>query len=126
MIALLICILATIPTQTRTMRLLLAGCGGVAGLIYSGRIGVRIFGRFGSRIDLPDRVFYALIPVLGYLAATVSAAALLMPWAPDLMALALIALLVAGIRNAWDMTVWIVTRSNNREWRDRGDSAPQS
>jgi hypothetical protein len=127
-IALLICILATIPTQTWTMRGLLAGCGGLAGLIYSGRIWVRIFSRFGSGIDLPDRVFYALIPVLGYLAATVSAAALLMhvPWAPDLMALALIALLVAGIRNAWDMTVWIVTRSNNRESRDHGDSAPQS
>jgi hypothetical protein len=50
---------------------------------------------------LPDRVFYALIPVPGYLAATVSAAALLLqvPWASDLMALALIALLAAGIRN---------------------------
>ena len=51
---------------------------------------------------------------MGYLAATVSAAVLLMrlPWAPDLMAVALIALLVAGIRNAWDMTVWFVMRSN--------------
>jgi len=37
-IARLICILATIPTQTWTMQGLLAGCG--AGLIYSGRIWV--------------------------------------------------------------------------------------
>ena len=72
------------------MRGVLAGCVGLAGLIYSGRIWIRIFSRFGSEIDLPDRVF--LIPVLGYLAATVSAGALLtqVPWAPDLMALALI------------------------------------
>jgi hypothetical protein len=71
---------------------------------------------------------HALRPVLGYLAATVSAAALLMrvPWAPNLMALALMALLVAGTRNAWDRAIWIVTRSNNRDSRDRGDSAPQS
>jgi hypothetical protein len=48
------------------------------------------------------------------------------PWAPDLMAVALIALLVAGIRNAWDMTVWIVTRSNSPEAPDQGDSARQS
>ena len=77
---------------------------------------------------MPDRVFCALIPVLGYLAATVSAAAPLIevPWAPDLMGLAPIALLVAGIPNVWDMTVWMVTRLNNRESRDRGDSAPQS
>ena len=70
--------------------------------------------------------FYA--PVLGYLAVTISAAAPLReaPWAPDLKAVALIALLVAGIRNGWDRTVWIVTRSNHRESRDRGDSASQS
>jgi hypothetical protein len=127
-IALFICILATIPTQTWTMRGLLVGGGGLAGLIYSGRIWIRIFSRYGSGIDLADRLFYALIPVLGYLAATVSAGALLRraPWAPDLMAVALIALLAAGIRNAWDMTVWIVTRWNNQESRDRSDSAPQS
>jgi hypothetical protein len=127
-IALLICILATIPTQTWAMRGLLVGGGGFAGLTYSGRIWVRIFSRYGSGIDLADRLFYALIPVVGYLAATASGVALWIqaPWAPDLMAVALIALLVAGIRNAWDMTVWIVTRSNSQESRDHGDSAPQS
>jgi hypothetical protein len=56
-IALLICILATIPTHTWTMRGLLAGGGSLAGLIYSGRFWVRIFSRFGSGIDLPDRLF---------------------------------------------------------------------
>jgi hypothetical protein len=126
-IALLICILATIPTHTWMMRGLLVGGGGLAGLLYSGRIWIRIFNRH-SGIDLADRLFYALIPVLGYLAATLSAGALLRraPWAPDLMAVALIALLVAGIRNAWDMTVWIVTRSGNRESPDHSGSAPQS
>lgn len=126
--ALFICILATIPTQTWMMRGLLVGCGGLAGLIYSGQIWVRIFSRFSSGLDLTDRVFYALIPILGYLLATVSAVALLVhkPWAPDLMAAALIALLAAGVRNAWDMTVWIVRRSVNHQSRDRGDSTSQS
>jgi hypothetical protein len=109
------------------MRGLLVGASGLAGLTYSGRIWVRIFSRYGSGIDLADRL-YALIPVLGYLAASVSAVALWMqaPWAPDLMAVALIALLVAGIRNAWDMPVWIVTRSSSPESPDHGDSAHQS
>jgi hypothetical protein len=127
-IALLIAILATIPTQTSTMRGFSPGCGGLAGLIYSGRIRVRIFNRFGSGIDLPDRVFYALVPVLGYLAAnglgdgTANAGALgSRPHGTG-------ADCPVGrwLRNAWDMTVRIVTRSNNRESRDRGDSAPQS
>jgi hypothetical protein len=127
-IGLLICILATIPTHTWAMRGLLVGGSGLAGLTYSGRIWARIFGRYGSTIDLADRLFYALIPVLGYLAATVSAVGLWMQvaWAPDLMAVALIALLAAGIRNAWDMTVWIVTRSNTPDSEDHGDSARQS
>jgi hypothetical protein len=32
-------------------------------------------------------------------------------WSLELLAAALITLLLAGIRNAWDMTIWIVIRT---------------
>jgi len=56
-IALLICILATIPTQSWTRRGLLAVRWRPRRIDYSGRIWLRIFSRFGSGIDLADRLF---------------------------------------------------------------------
>ena len=66
-------------------------------------------------IDLEDRVWYAALPVVAYLATM--AAGIAMTQGIDWSAMALAAssglLLVAGIRNAWDITVWIVTRNPN-------------
>jgi hypothetical protein len=72
-----------------------------------------VFWILRSRIDLADRMFYVFIPSLGYLLVVASAVTLFAHWpsSAELIAAALIVLLLAGIRNAWDMTVWIVTRS---------------
>jgi hypothetical protein len=63
-------------------------------------------------IELEDRVWYAALPVVGYLLMTGSGIAVAMGFEPGAMVLAIsiALLLVAGIRNAWDITVWIVTR----------------
>jgi hypothetical protein len=63
-------------------------------------------------IELEDRVWYAALPVVGYLLMTGSGIAVSMGFEPGAMVLAIsiALLLVAGIRNAWDITVWIVTR----------------
>jgi len=106
-------LLVSIPTHSwRTLGGLL-GAGGLAGAIYCGRILVQIIVRHRFNVDLTDRLFYALIPALGYLLVLVSAALLLMQSAAsaNLIAAALLTLLLAGIRNAWDMTVWIVIRA---------------
>jgi hypothetical protein len=61
-------------------------------------------------------MFYVFIPTLGYLLVAASAITLFEHWlsSAELIAAALIVLLLAGIRNAWDMTVWIITRSPTR------------
>jgi hypothetical protein len=107
------CLLLTIPTHSwRTLGGLL-GAGGLAGSIYCGSLLVQIVFRHRFNVDLSDRLFYALLPALGYLLVLISAVLLIMQSAAsaNLIAAALLTLLLAGIRNAWDMTVWIVLRA---------------
>jgi hypothetical protein len=106
------CLLVTIPTQGwRTLGGLL-GAGGLAGSIYCGRLVIRIIIRQQFKLDLDDRLFYLLLPLLGYLLALIAAALLLVqsPASANLIAAALLTLLLAAIRNAWDMMVWIVIK----------------
>jgi hypothetical protein len=110
---LFICIVAAIPSQTwRSLGALLL-LGGTAGIAYSARIWVQLFIRRSFEVDVVDRMFYALIPALGYLLVVLSALLLLAQstLSLDALAAALITLLLAGIRNAWDMTMWIVIRT---------------
>jgi hypothetical protein len=106
-------LMVTIPTHSwRTLGGLLAA-GGLAGAIYCAKILVQIIVQHRFNVDLTDRLFYALIPALGYLLVLVSAVLLLMQSAAsaNLIAAALLTLLFAGIRNAWDMMVWIVIKA---------------
>jgi hypothetical protein len=110
---LFICIVAAIPSQTwRTLGALLLA-GGAAGIAYSARVWVQLFIGRSFDVDVVDRMFYALIPLLGYLLVLLSALLLLAQstLSLDALAAALITLLLAGIRNAWDMTMWIVIRA---------------
>ena len=62
------------------------------------------------RIDLEDRCCYVLIPIAIYL--VLIANGVILPVSPalglDMLAGILVALLLLGIHNAWDMTLWIV------------------
>jgi hypothetical protein len=107
------CLLATIPTHSwRTLGGLLEAVA-FFGLIYCLRIVVQVIIRHRFNVDFIDGLFYALIPVLGYLLVLTAAVLLLMQSAvsADLMAAGLLTLLLAGIRNAWDMMLWIVIRA---------------
>jgi hypothetical protein len=113
---LFICILFLIPTQTWLSLSMTLGGLGIIGIAYSLRHWVRALFTLRCRIDLADRVFYVLVPGLGYLLVVVFTVTLFehQPLSAKLTAAALIVLLLAGIRNAWDMTVWIITRSQTR------------
>ena len=65
-----------------------------------------------ASIDNVDRLWYALLPVPAYLTVIAAGAGLWRGHARslDVLAAALILLLLIGIRNAWDMTVWIIGR----------------
>jgi hypothetical protein len=113
---LFMCILVLIPSQTWTSLSIGLGGLGVAGVAYSIRQWIRVFWTLHSRIDLADRLFYIFIPSLGYLLVVVSAVTLSeqRPLSAELIGAAVLVLLLAGIRNAWDMTIWIITRSQTR------------
>jgi hypothetical protein len=110
--ALFACILATIPEQTGLGFTILLSMVGLAGFIYSARVWV-LFLRRRFNVDIIDRLFYAAIPGLAQLMVLASGIMLLTQ--PDMgldcLAAALLLLLLAGIRNAWDMTLWIVLKA---------------
>jgi len=111
--ALFICIGVMIPSQTwLSLGVLLAG-GGVAGLIYAGRVWVQMFVRRSFHVDMVDRMFYATVPLVGYLLVLAAGILLLLRarWSAEVAAAALVVLMFAGVRNAWDMTTWIMMRT---------------
>jgi hypothetical protein len=87
----------------------ISGFGGLAGIAYSGRV---IWG-FNQHegTDRDDWYWYAIFPLFGY-ALLLAAAVFAVRGAVvsfDLFAAALGLLLIAGIRNAWDMILFLVT-----------------
>jgi hypothetical protein len=107
------CMLASIPSQSWRSLGGLLGVGALAGLAYSVRIFFLLVVRRKFNVDVSDRLFYAAAPVLGYSLLLIAAALLSgqLPAGADFLAAALLILLLAGIRNAWDMTVWTATKS---------------
>jgi hypothetical protein len=63
-------------------------------------------------IDLDDKIWYAALPIGGYLFEAASGIALALQAEPGcvLLAVSMMILLVVGIHNAWDITVWTITR----------------
>src|SRR5262245_4969956 len=71
--ALFACLLGTIPTHTWYTLGGLLGAGALAGSIYSAKLVVQMIIRHRFNVDLSDRLFYALLPLLGYLLALTAA-----------------------------------------------------
>jgi hypothetical protein len=65
-----------------------------------------------ARIELDDRVWYLIMPIVGYLFEIGSGVAFALRLNQACVALALSVgmLLAVGIHNAWDITVWSITR----------------
>ncbi len=105
------CLLATMPSHTKYTFGGLLGAGSLAGSVYCGRLVVQMIIRRRFKIDLSDRLFYSFLPLAGYLLALIAAVLLFSHTSvisADLIAAAVLTLLFAAIRNAWDMMVWIV------------------
>jgi hypothetical protein len=111
---LVLCLLALLPQHWWMSLAALAGLIGVGGFVYSAVVLARLLRRMrsGPAVELVDRIFYAWLPALAYL-IVLGAAALLYrqsEWGMDAVVAGMIALLVAAIRNAWDMMLWIALR----------------
>jgi hypothetical protein len=99
-----------VPTLTPPAFAILFGTGGIAAAAYGIAVAWRIW---PMDLDLSDRTFYAIVPVLAY--ATMAGAAAAMVLRPDwpcleTLAAALVVLFVVGARNAWDMANFMITR----------------
>jgi hypothetical protein len=107
------CLLVTIPTHSWHTLGALLGAGALAGSIYCGRLVVQVIINHRFNVDRIDRLFYVLLPAGGYLLGLIAAVLLVMQAAvsADLIAAAVLTLLFAAIRNAWDMMVWIVIKT---------------
>jgi hypothetical protein len=105
--------LALTPLRNQTVFGALIVAGGLFGLAYYVVAGRGII-RDGmhKRIDLEDRIWYACLPVAGYMLETAAGLTLTTghPSGWPLLAVTTGVLLVIGIHNAWDITVWSITR----------------
>ncbi len=110
---LVICVLVTIPAHSRLPLAVLLAIGGTAGSAYTGWLLAQIVVRRRFGVDAVDRLFYAALPAAGYV-MVLAAGLLLMDESaigPDVLAVAILALLLTAIRHAWDMMMWIVIRT---------------
>ncbi|HEX3576235.1 MAG TPA: hypothetical protein VHU42_16680 [Rhodopila sp.] len=91
---------------------LVVACGlfGLAYCAVSWRDTVR--DGLSKRIDLEDRIWYAFMPVAGYLLETASGVTLFGQLHLGCAAVAVSEglLLLIGIHNAWDITIWSITK----------------
>ena len=99
----------TVPTLTPLSLAILLGAGGIGGAVYGVVVATRIW---TMKLDLADRACYVVLPILAY--AAIAAAALVESWAVawtfDTLAVSLVAILIVGMRNAWDMASFMITR----------------
>jgi hypothetical protein len=110
------CLIAISPL--RSWKVLAAFLGGdsLFGLLYAAVVWRNMVRHgFTTNIDVEDRVCYAVLPALGY--AIMAAACLVLADEVDagcgMLAFAMVVLLLVGIRNAWDMTAWMIIRTDN-------------
>lgn len=109
-------VLSAMSTTQRlpTMALaIVASIAAVWGIFYmlTRLIGLR---KSGAAEDWTDMLFYGVAPVILYVAlgATAWAIEFAADLAPELLAGLMMALLLLGIRNAWDLVSWMAPRAN--------------
>jgi hypothetical protein len=116
---LLIAAVITIPRHNITSLTICLGITGLAGLVYTSIVVVRIFRQEEYKPVLEDWIFHVVLPLLAYL---MICGAVFLYWRQSGLMLNLIAacallILYTGIHNAWDAAVFLAL--------DRGPKEPQ-
>jgi hypothetical protein len=101
------CMIGLVPSHTGTSFGSLVAAGALGAAAYALVILTRVLK--DDTIDLADRLFYGISPLIGYAAGLVSAGLFFFGShrAPDVLAGAIIWLLIVNIRNAWDLMLFL-------------------
>jgi hypothetical protein len=108
-----VCLIVLAPLQSEALFGAVIVCCGLFGLAYYALTWRdMVQDGLNRSLDWDDRAWYAVLPVVNYLfeAATGVALALRCEAGVDALAMAMGILLVVGLHNAWDITVWSITR----------------
>jgi hypothetical protein len=108
---------AVAPRLPPAASLAVIGLAALAGVANSLRAAVRMHLWGKGPPHWSDFWLYGFAPAALYLTVGGADVALAMckPWAADVLAAALLALLLLGIRNAWDLVTWISPRRDGME-----------
>jgi hypothetical protein len=90
------------------------------GLFYVAVVIKRFFGRLPDEPHWSDPIFYAALPAVGYTTLAVAGVSFITGHAiaPDALALGVLGLLFTGIRDAWDVALWVSTHPDEGKRRD--------
>ena len=105
------CLLAMAPSLDWLAASVAFGLGSIAGFLYSVRTALRVA---GNQVVFVDRLWYGLIPMFAY-GVILAGAVMMVPHAQtglETLAVGLVLLLVASIRNSWDLIVFYAQRTD--------------
>jgi hypothetical protein len=105
------CLLAMVPSLDWPAASVAFGIGSLAGLVYSARTALRVA---GSQVIFVDRIWYGVIPMFAYGVIFAAAVMLLLQdrVALEMLAVGLVLLVVASVRNSWDLIVFYAQRTD--------------
>lgn len=106
------CAAGLVPWHSATVLALVAGGASAVGLMYSVVLSIRVLGDRLETVEFDDRLCHGIAPPVAY-AIGVAAAVLFhrnSPYATAAFAVALLLLLAVNIRNAWDLTLFMVRK----------------
>jgi predicted neutral ceramidase superfamily lipid hydrolase len=116
---LLVSLTVLVPSHPRETHTVLIGLNALVGAAASTVICTRVFSRarVESEVDWIDWLAHGVSPVVAYMGAFAAAVLLLVnsTLAPDLLAVAVLVLLIANIRNAWDITLVMARRRSGSQ-----------
>jgi hypothetical protein len=103
---------AAIPTLDALGVEIVFGGGGIAGIIYALYVAWRVVHR--HQVERVDHFWYAALPLIAYVAAVTAVVLLFLHQGEvfEVLASSVLLLLVASIRNAWDMIIFFASRDN--------------
>jgi len=101
------CAIGLVPSHTRVSLSVVLAVSALGAGTYSMMILVTVLKR--AAVDWGDRFAYAIAPVIGYIAGLVAAGMFFVGShrAADVLAAAIMLLLVVNVRNAWDLMLFL-------------------